>query len=142
MLHSGSRNVGNTTAAHYDAVAGRAGTELRGVAGSLNFLEVASADGQNYLKDMAWCQAYARENRASMLRLMVESVEEVTGRRAVMERAVNAHHNFCQCERCQASSATRTRLCATKLRRPTRTWVRFSRISPIWSRWSTGFCRW
>merc|ERR1719382_2416690 len=74
---------------------------LQGVGGSLNFLEVLSDNGQNYLKDMQWCQAYARENRASMLRLMVESVEEVTGKKADMARAVNAHHNFCQCENCK-----------------------------------------
>ena len=30
------------------------------------------------------------------MNLMVSSVEEVTGKRADMSRAVNAHHNFCQ----------------------------------------------
>lgn len=104
MLHSGSRNVGNTTAAHYDEIAGREGEFLQGVAGSLNYLEIASPSGQAYLKDMTWCQAYARENRRSMLDIMVESVEEVTGKRADMERAVNAHHNFCQCETCQVKN--------------------------------------
>ncbi|CAE7508582.1 rtcB [Symbiodinium pilosum] len=101
MLHSGSRNVGNTTASFYDQVAGNRGVALRGHAGSLNYLEIDSADGQDYLKDMQWCQAYARENRRSMLDLMVSSVEEVTGKRADMSRAVNAHHNFCQCEKCR-----------------------------------------
>ncbi|CAK0827144.1 unnamed protein product [Prorocentrum cordatum] len=104
MLHSGSRNVGNTTAAHYDEIAGREGEFLQGVAGSLNYLEIESPSGQAYLKDMTWCQAYARENRRSMLDIMVESVEEVTGKRADMERAVNAHHNFCQCETCHVEN--------------------------------------
>ena len=31
-----------------------------------------------------------------MMNIMVSSVEEVTGKRADMSRAVNAHHNFCQ----------------------------------------------
>jgi len=101
MLHSGSRNVGNTTAAYYDGIAGEQGTLLRGLHGSLNYLEIDSMWGQNYLKDMSWCQAYARENRKSMLRLMIDSVEEVTGKRPDSSREVNAHHNFCQCEKCQ-----------------------------------------
>jgi len=105
MLHSGSRNVGNTTAAHYDRIAGEEGHLFRGVAGSLNYLDIASEAGKGYLKDMLWCQAYARENRRSMLQLMVGSMEEVTRRRADMSRAVNAHHNFCQCERCRVVDA-------------------------------------
>lgn len=101
MLHSGSRHVGNSTAEHYDRIAGEQGSFLRGVSGSLNYLEIASTAGQDYLKDMSWCQAYARENRRSMLELMISSVEEVTTRRPDMSRAVNAHHNFCQCEKCR-----------------------------------------
>lgn len=100
MLHSGSRNVGNTTASFYDRVAGERGVALRGLHGSLNYLDVESKDGRNYLKDMQWCQAYARENRRSMLELMIATVEEVTGKKADLSRAVNAHHNFCQCEKC------------------------------------------
>ncbi|CAL1130428.1 unnamed protein product [Cladocopium goreaui] len=100
MLHSGSRNVGNTTASFYDRVAGERGVALRGLHGSLNYLDVESKDGRSYLKDMQWCQAYARENRRSMLELMIATIEEVTGKKADLSRAVNAHHNFCQCEKC------------------------------------------
>ena len=32
-----------------------------------------------------------------MLKIMVSTVEEVSGKKADMTRAVNAHHNFCQC---------------------------------------------
>eukprot|EP00929_Paragymnodinium_shiwhaense_P060991 TRINITY_DN30444_c0_g1_i3.p1 TRINITY_DN30444_c0_g1~~TRINITY_DN30444_c0_g1_i3.p1 ORF type:complete len:550 (-),score=123.08 TRINITY_DN30444_c0_g1_i3:178-1827(-) len=101
MLHSGSRNVGNTTAEYYDKLAGKRGHLLQGVAGSLNYLDVDSEDGQNYLKDMLWCQAYARENRRSMLQLMIGIVEEATGKKANMDKAVNTHHNFCQSELCK-----------------------------------------
>ena len=80
MLHSGSRNVGNTTASFYDSIAGDRpgsgqnwprtvrqchscvlssltlrGRRLRGQHGSLNYLEIDSAEGQDYLKDMQWC---------------------------------------------------------------------------------------
>jgi len=115
MLHSGSRNVGNTTAEHYDKIAGEEGVFFKGVAGSLNYLEVESEQGRNYLKDMLWCQAYARENRRSMLELMVNSVEEVTRKRANMERAVNAHHNFCQCETCKVVDSKTGKVSERKL---------------------------
>eukprot|EP00930_Biecheleria_cincta_P070594 TRINITY_DN58223_c0_g1_i1.p1 TRINITY_DN58223_c0_g1~~TRINITY_DN58223_c0_g1_i1.p1 ORF type:complete len:382 (-),score=52.47 TRINITY_DN58223_c0_g1_i1:319-1380(-) len=101
MLHSGSRHIGNSTAAHYDNLAGEFGTELKGLHGSLNYLEVESEVGQNYLKDMLWCQGYAKENRRSMLDLMLETVEEVNGKRAAAEKAINTHHNFCHCEKCK-----------------------------------------
>eukprot|EP00929_Paragymnodinium_shiwhaense_P060990 TRINITY_DN30444_c0_g1_i2.p1 TRINITY_DN30444_c0_g1~~TRINITY_DN30444_c0_g1_i2.p1 ORF type:complete len:211 (-),score=43.66 TRINITY_DN30444_c0_g1_i2:178-810(-) len=50
---------------------------------------------------MLWCQAYARENRRSMLQLMIGIVEEATGKKANMDKAVNTHHNFCQSELCK-----------------------------------------
>ena len=109
MLHSGSRNVGNTTASFYDRVAGERplggfslckthwfapcrpivheastshanrtlsfaehyhflctrldrGVALRGLHGSLNYLDVESKDGHNYLKDMQWCASAALDH--------------------------------------------------------------------------------
>jgi tRNA-splicing ligase RtcB len=51
MLHSGSRNIGNTTAAHYDKLAAgeleKQGLKLRG---GLNYFEVDSEEGQEYLQ--------------------------------------------------------------------------------------------
>ena len=51
MLHSGSRNIGNTTAQHYDKAAAR-DMKQRGIRGpsGLNYLEIASQDGQAYLQ--------------------------------------------------------------------------------------------
>lgn len=49
---------------------------------------------------MEWCQQYAYENRAAMLRSMVECVEEVTGKAPDMSKSINIHHNYCTCERC------------------------------------------
>jgi len=54
-----------------------------------------------WLQDMAWCQAYAFQNRKHMLDLMVDSVNEVTGALPDLKRSVNIHHNYCQCEPCQ-----------------------------------------
>ena len=60
-----------------------------------------------FVQDMEWCQKYAFENRAAMLRSMVECVEEVTGKTPQMAKAINIHHNFCSCERCRYKVRTR-----------------------------------
>ena len=55
MLHSGSRNVGNTTAAHYDGLARDALKQTlpahlqSRVPAGLNYMEIDSEEGQAYL---------------------------------------------------------------------------------------------
>ena len=51
MLHSGSRNIGNTTAQHYDKAAAK-DMQQRGIQGpsGLNYLEIVSQDGAAYLQ--------------------------------------------------------------------------------------------
>eukprot|EP00327_Prymnesium_parvum_P020676 CAMPEP_0113277448 /NCGR_PEP_ID=MMETSP0008_2-20120614/26052_1 /TAXON_ID=97485 /ORGANISM="Prymnesium parvum" /LENGTH=230 /DNA_ID=CAMNT_0000127357 /DNA_START=1 /DNA_END=693 /DNA_ORIENTATION=+ /assembly_acc=CAM_ASM_000153 len=66
----------------------------------LNSLRIDSAEGQAYLQDMLWCQAYALANRHAMLELMCEVVQEVMGRGVERDRLINTHHNFCACETC------------------------------------------
>ncbi|KAL3162503.1 hypothetical protein ABBQ32_010163 [Trebouxia sp. C0010 RCD-2024] len=102
MLHSGSRNIGNVTAQYYDKIAQEqlAQQNIK-VPGGLNYLEIESEHGQAYLQDMAWCQAYAFQNRKHMLDLMVDSVNAVTGALPDLHHSVNIHHNYCQCERCE-----------------------------------------
>ncbi|KAK9903997.1 hypothetical protein WJX75_002148 [Coccomyxa subellipsoidea] len=101
MLHSGSRNIGNITATHYDKLAKE---ELiqRGIQTphNLNYLELESEEGQQYLQDMLWCQEYAWHNRSFMRDLMIDIVEDVTKGSVALDESVNIHHNFCQCERC------------------------------------------
>ena len=53
------------------------------------------------MQDMAWCQAYAFQNRKHMLDLMVDSVNAITGALPDLKNSVNIHHNYCQCERCE-----------------------------------------
>ena len=58
LLHSGSRNIGNTSAAHHDIVAreilNRQGIR---VPPGLNYMRIYTQEGQDYLRDMEWCQA-------------------------------------------------------------------------------------
>ena len=103
MLHSGSRNIGNRVAQHYDLVAKnmlqRQGVDTKKLKG-INYMPIESQEGQDYLRDMEWCQQYAFHNRRVMKEIMLEIVDQVTGHKADMKQAVNIHHNYCQCEDC------------------------------------------
>lgn len=51
MLHSGSRNIGNITAQNYDKIAQAQLTQQNiKVPGGLNYLEIDSKPGQEYLQ--------------------------------------------------------------------------------------------
>lgn len=102
MLHSGSRNIGNITAAHHDQIA-KSHMRTYGLPKTnhmLNFLKIDTAEGQDYLNDMEWCQRYAMENRQQMLAIMKDVVFRVTGCRTEEDSVVNIHHNYCTCESC------------------------------------------
>merc|ERR1712032_1610129 len=98
MLHSGSRNIGNVTAQHYDGVAAR---QCGGNKESLAYLEIKSKEGQDYLNDMTWCQAYALENRQFMMQAFARVLKAETGRGTSWGKMVNIHHNYCECEQCR-----------------------------------------
>jgi len=108
MLHSGSRWLGNTTAAHYNTVAmAQMKADGRGPPGGakmdsngLNALRIDSADGRAYLGDMLWCQAYALANRDAMLQVLAQAMKEAFGKDVEATRAINTHHNFCHLEAC------------------------------------------
>eukprot|EP00928_Gymnodinium_smaydae_P031155 TRINITY_DN2295_c0_g2_i1.p1 TRINITY_DN2295_c0_g2~~TRINITY_DN2295_c0_g2_i1.p1 ORF type:complete len:443 (+),score=82.75 TRINITY_DN2295_c0_g2_i1:335-1663(+) len=98
MLHSGSRNIGNVTAQHYDGVAAK---QCGGQKEALAFLRIDSPEGQQYLTDMSFCQSYAWENRRFMMESFEHVVKKETGREALWDRMVNIHHNYCECEKCR-----------------------------------------
>eukprot|EP00581_Thalassiosira_minuscula_P004703 CAMPEP_0183747430 /NCGR_PEP_ID=MMETSP0737-20130205/67260_1 /TAXON_ID=385413 /ORGANISM="Thalassiosira miniscula, Strain CCMP1093" /LENGTH=401 /DNA_ID=CAMNT_0025983143 /DNA_START=342 /DNA_END=1547 /DNA_ORIENTATION=+ len=103
LLHSGSRNIGNRVAQHYDNIAKNLlqsqGVDTRKLNG-IHYMPIESQEGQDYLRDMEWCQRYAFQNRRAMQRIMLEILAEVTHSEADTDRAVNIHHNYCQCEEC------------------------------------------
>eukprot|EP00210_Caulerpa_lentillifera_P001218 g1174.t1 len=107
MLHSGSRNIGNTSASYHDQVAKKMlSRQGKRVPPGLNYLRIDSVEGQDYLKDMSWCQAYAMRNRQFMRDIMIDIVNEVTHHEPDLDHSVNIHHNFCQCERCTYTDPT------------------------------------
>jgi len=98
MLHSGSRNIGNVTAVHYDELASR---KCGSPPESLAYLNVNHTDGRHYLKDMEFCQDYALENRRYMIEAFANIVKKETRRDVLWDKMVNIHHNYCECESCR-----------------------------------------
>lgn len=98
LLHSGSRNIGNVSAQHYDGLAAK---QCGGSREALAYLEIRSREGQEYLTDMSFCQAYALENRRFMMQAFARVLKLETGREAVWSEMVNIHHNYCECEQCR-----------------------------------------
>eukprot|EP00899_Mesostigma_viride_P015076 jgi/Mesvir1/2356/Mv06737-RA.1 len=105
MLHSGSRHIGNKTASYYDRLAVQQmaddGRSPPGQRSDINSLRIDSDEGRDYLADMQWCQAYALENRRAMLAQMAHAAATAFGHGIEDDRVINAHHNFCRCERCR-----------------------------------------
>lgn len=104
MLHSGSRNIGNRVATHYDGLAKSLlrskGIDVKALKG-INYMPIDSQEGQNYLRDMEWCQQYAFYNREVMKSIMLDIIKQVMGgKEADTTKAVNIHHNYCSCEDC------------------------------------------
>lgn len=116
LLHSGSRNIGNRVAQHYDEMAKamlqKKGVDTRNLNG-IHYMPIESEEGQHYLRDMEWSQKYASMNRASMQRIMLEIIADVTKKEADLSRSVNIHHNYCSCENCNGRKLYVTRKGAT-----------------------------
>jgi len=102
FLHSGSRNIGKVTAENYNQLAAgyMKSQNLKPANPDLNFLDLRTEEGQNYLLDMQWCQEFAFDNRQTMLHTLAGILREKTGYEADFTQAVNIHHNYCSCETC------------------------------------------
>lgn len=73
IIHSGSRNVGHTTASHYIALAHPEGKVAEGAYG----FNVETPPGLAYIRDMNTCLAFALENRRQMITLIVAAMNKL-----------------------------------------------------------------
>ncbi len=89
MLHSGSRNLGYRIAEHHHKKAVRQCANL----GDLAFLDVESAAGRDYIREMNLALAYALENRARMMAVFKEAVYH-TFLNVEFVKEINIHHNY------------------------------------------------
>lgn len=102
MLHSGSRGAGNRLAMHHIE---RAKGTMRRWSSELSDPDLAYfVQGEPafdaYIRDLQWAQAYARVNRDRMMRLALEQLALLAGRRMDFDAAryINNHHNYAALE--------------------------------------------
>jgi tRNA-splicing ligase RtcB len=101
LLHSGSRNVGKSTA---DLHIGRARKAMGRALESLPDPDLAwftrgTRDFDEYHADLEWCQAYARENRSIMMDRLLRQLSYAVGFSGDVGRlgiavSVDCHHNY------------------------------------------------
>ncbi|RKO67102.1 RtcB family protein [Desulfofundulus salinus] len=101
MLHSGSRNFGKKVADYYNRLA----INLNERYGSpvprewqLAYLPLGTQEGQNYLAAMQYCLEFARENRAHMMRVILEICHSLLPDFAWGEE-LDVHHNYASLEK-------------------------------------------
>lgn len=102
MLHSGSRNFGYKIAKEYNKQANRLckmwHSQLPPGKGedSLAFLPIGSKEARDYIQAMNFALRFAQANREAMMKIFLETFNEITGGEAV--QTINIHHNFAAIE--------------------------------------------
>ena len=103
MLHSGSRNLGKSLAdIHIHEAKGvmrRLMLELPDP--ELAYLKEGSAEYDSYMRDLAFAQDYARQNRRAMLDAILGELSRLLNAGAELRPAleINCHHNYAVKER-------------------------------------------
>lgn len=98
MLHSGSRNIGKSLAEiHID----KAKDTMRKLFielpdPDLAYFALQTEECQVYLRDLAWCQEYAAQNRREMMSRVLKDLAYACNDGQPFERLleVNCHHNY------------------------------------------------
>jgi tRNA-splicing ligase RtcB len=101
MLHSGSRNVGNTIGEVAIATARRAAEREHQhlLDRDLAWLSEGTKEFDEYVAGLTWAQDYAALNRDLMVDLIVRALQRFfPGEVVVRESAVNCHHNYASLE--------------------------------------------
>lgn len=92
VIHSGSRGIGHATAGHYMRIASGGDKAREGHFG----LDAASAGGQDYIKDLAFCLVFALENRREMMRRIVGVMDKLLPGTADWGALINRNHNHAE----------------------------------------------
>jgi tRNA-splicing ligase RtcB len=105
VLHSGSRNIGKTSAEkHIDKAKGLMKEYFISLPDpDLAYLVQGTSEFKSYLDDLLWCQEYAKQNRNEMMLRVIKDVAcHVYGSEKrhdhIVEMRVDCHHNFTQIE--------------------------------------------
>lgn len=92
IIHSGSRGVGHAVATHYMKLASGDGKAREGHFG----FAVGSDEGRNYIDDLAFCLAFALENRRQIIQRVVQEMAHCCEGSADWGRLINRNHNHAE----------------------------------------------
>jgi len=92
IIHSGSRGIGHATATHYMRLASGDGKAREGHFG----FTVGSENGANYIKDLAFCLAFALENRREIMRRIEAVVQTFCTGGGTWCNLINRNHNHAE----------------------------------------------
>jgi tRNA-splicing ligase RtcB len=92
IIHSGSRGIGHAIATHYMKLASGDGKAREGHFG----FAVDSDEGQNYIDDLAFCLAFALENRHQIIQRVVREMAHYCEGSADWARLINRNHNHAE----------------------------------------------
>lgn len=119
MLHSGSRGIGNQLARiHLEKAKGLMGEMVKRfgqeVDKDLAALAIGTPEYDAYMKDLHWCQDYARHNRESILELVLKDLSyhmwgEYRNPTQWVALNVACHHNYIETGEDEVSSYLITR---------------------------------
>lgn len=100
MLHSGSRGIGNAIGNYFIELARRDMERLMVQLPDrdLAYFPKGAEHFDDYVEAVSWAQAYARENRAQMMNLVLNALARHLPAFAVTTEVVNCHHNYVELE--------------------------------------------
>lgn len=100
MLHSGSRNVGNAIGKHFIETAQREMERhfIHLPDRDLAYLSEGNESFDAYVQAVAWAQAYAAENRNTMLDIVINAMRVRLPEFTLTREAINCHHNYISLE--------------------------------------------
>jgi len=121
MLHSGSRNVGKVIAErHLDKAKALMKQMFIGLPDpDLAYLAQGTAEFDNYIYDLEWCQDYAAQNRREMMERVLKDLSyAVHGEPDAIttDIKVNCHHNYASRENHYGENVIVTRKGAVRAR--------------------------
>lgn len=99
MVHTGSRNLGKKVADYYNQLARELNASWRSPVPrewQLAYLPLDTKEGQKYYAAMQFCHTFAQENRALILKRVLEVLEGYGF--SPREEVIDVHHNYASLE--------------------------------------------
>jgi tRNA-splicing ligase RtcB len=100
MLHSGSRGIGNAIGTYFIDLARRDMERwfIQLPDRDLAYLPEGSEHFEDYIEAVSWAQAYAAQNRETMMTLILAALRRHLPPFEVISEVVNCHHNYVERE--------------------------------------------